>query len=365
MEGSGIAPGVVHTVGEWGNASSGPRENGRGFPFCFGWVVRAWGVDSNETEPAVEICDLRVDYGDFVAVNDVSLRVRAGEICGLVGPNGAGKTSTFRVLATLLHPTYGEVRIAGHDLFEEAGVARKQLGYMPDFAPVPSDLKAWEFLDLFAHAHGWRDGRERRGRVAECLEEVHLTEKREAWCRSLSRGQMQRLCLAKTLLHGPRVMILDEPASGMDPLSRRDLRRTLQSLAARGVAVIVSSHILSELADMCSSLCVMHGGRVLASGSVESVRRELGGGVRLLQVGVREGEEERVVAVLRGHPLVESHEVRDRGRVLLRFLGAGEDQTVLLGLLLGEGIGVRSLEEEPSGFEEMLVRIAGGERGAA
>lgn len=322
-------------------------------------------VESNETKPAVEICDLRVDYGEFVAVNDVSLRVGAGEVCGLVGPNGAGKTSTFRVLATLLHPTYGEVRIGGHDLFEEAAEARRQLGYMPDFAPVPSDLRAWEFLDLFAHAYGWRSGRERRDRVAACLEEVHLGSKRDAWCRSLSRGQMQRLCLAKTLLHGPRVMILDEPASGMDPLSRRDLRMTLQSLAARGVAVIVSSHILSELADMCSTLCVMHGGRVLANGPVEAVRRDLGGGVRLLQVGVRAGEEDRVAAVLRGHPLVEAFEVRERGRVLLRFLGEGEDQTALLGLLLGEGIGVRSLEEEPSGFEELLVKIAGGERRVA
>jgi ABC-2 type transport system ATP-binding protein len=205
--------------------------------------------------PAIEIRDLRVDYGNFVAVNDISLTVDPGEVYGMVGPNGAGKSSTFRVLATLNRPTYGDVKLCGLDLFEQTEDARRLLGYMPDLAPVPSDLKAWEFLDLYAHAYGLGSSKKRRERIDQCLEEVHLNDKRDAWCRALSRGQTQRLVLAKCLLHRPRVIVLDEPASGMDPLSRRDLRMTLRKLASDGVAVIVSSHILSELADMCTSRC--------------------------------------------------------------------------------------------------------------
>ncbi|MDA0765575.1 MAG: ABC transporter ATP-binding protein, partial [Verrucomicrobia bacterium] len=191
------------------------------------------------SEAAIEIRDLRVDYGDFVAVNDVSMSVPYGEVFGLVGPNGAGKTSTFKVLATLMEQTYGEVRLAGMDVLEETGQAREVMGYMPDLAPVPSDLKLWEFLDIHADTHRLGNSRERRVRVNECLEIVKLSEKSGAWCKSLSRGQMQRLVLAKTLLHRPRVLILDEPASGLDPLSRREMRLALQGLAREGATILV------------------------------------------------------------------------------------------------------------------------------
>lgn len=239
------------------------------------------------SEAAIEIRDLRVDYGDFVAVNDVSMSVPYGEVFGLVGPNGAGKTSTFKVLATLMEQTYGEVRLAGMDVLEETGQAREVMGYMPDLAPVPSDLKLWEFLDIHADTHRLGNSRERRVRVNECLEIVKLSEKSGAWCKSLSRGQMQRLVLAKTLLHRPRVLILDEPASGLDPLSRREMRLALQGLAREGATILVSSHILSELAEMCSSMCVMNQGRLLASGSAAEVRRTLGRAERGMTAVVR------------------------------------------------------------------------------
>ena len=261
---------------------------------------------------AIEIRDLRVDYGNFVAVNDISLSVPAGEVCGLVGPNGAGKTSTFKVLTTLMHPTYGEVRLCDMDLFEQPEAAREVLGYMPDLAPVPSDLRLWEFLDLFAHAHGIGASAKRRLRIEQCLEEVHLTDKRNSWCRELSRGQTQRLVLAKTLLHRPRVMVLDEPASGMDPLSRRDLRLTLRKLAENGVAIIVSSHILSELADMCTSLCVMNQGRILASGPVDEVRHQLGNADRTLVLTVLESSAGQAGEVLRSLPRVQELTVQGR-----------------------------------------------------
>ncbi len=310
-----------------------------------------------ESTPAIEIRDLRVDYGDFVAVNDISLKVAPGEVFGMVGPNGAGKSSTFRVLATLNRPTYGEVKLCGLDLLEQTEEARRLLGYMPDLAPVPSDLQAWEFLDLYAHAYGLGSGRKRRARIEECLAEVHLEDKRHAWCRSLSRGQTQRLVLAKCLLHRPRVVVLDEPASGMDPLSRRDLRLTLRKLAEDGVAVIVSSHILSELADMCTSLCVMNQGRILAAGSVDEVRAALGQAARAVTMVVLEGNGETAERFLAQATGV-SELLRQGERLSFRFTGDGLEQSRLLTAAISHGLPVRSLEEQKSSFEDILIQVA-------
>jgi ABC-2 type transport system ATP-binding protein len=166
---------------------------------------------------AVDIRSLRVDYGDFVAVDDLTLAVPPGEILGIVGPNGAGKTSTFRVLATLMEPTHGDVFFDGVDIAENPRQARRLMGYMPDLAPVPSDLKVWEFLDFYAAAYGLRDAHERRQRADRCLESVGLSNLRNNGCRELSRGQTQRVVLAQTHLHEPRVLLHDEPARGRDP----------------------------------------------------------------------------------------------------------------------------------------------------
>lgn len=310
--------------------------------------------------PAIDIRDLRVDYGDFVAVDDLTLRVPRGEVFGLVGPNGAGKTSTFRVVTTLMEPTYGEVRLDGVDAFEDLEAARRLLGYMPDLAPVPSDLKVWEFLDFHAAAYGLGTRARRRERVAECLEEVALAAQRDAWCRELSRGQTQRVVLAKTLLHRPRVLILDEPASGLDPLARRDLRHTLRKLAAAGATIFVSSHILSELAEMCSSLCVMNRGRLLASGTVEQVRAQLGSTERVLTATLLDRHEE-ARAWLAAHPAV--HDLRLAGeRVIFGFRGCDEAQADLIAALIRTGIRVRAFEERRSSFEDILVEVAENNR---
>ena len=310
-----------------------------------------------EAPPAIEIRDLRVDYGDFVAVNDISLTVAPGEVFGMVGPNGAGKSSTFRVLATLNRPTYGEVKLCGLDLLEQTEEARRLLGYMPDLAPVPTDLKAWEFLELYAHAYGLGSGRKRRDRIAECLAEVHLEDKREAWCRSLSRGQTQRLVLAKCLLHRPRVIVLDEPASGMDPLSRRDLRLTLRKLADEGVEVIVSSHILSELADMCTSLCVMNQGRILAAGPVDEVRAKLGHASRALTLVMIDGHGGAAETFLLEASGV-SELIRQGDRLSFRFTGEAISQSQLLTAAIQQGLPVRALEEQKSSFEDILIQVA-------
>ena len=310
--------------------------------------------------PAIDIRDLRVDYGNFVAVNDLTLQVPPGEVFGLVGPNGAGKTSTFRVLATLMQPTYGEVRLAGVDIFESTEAARQIMGYMPDLAPVPSDLKVWEFLDLFAAAYGLGNAAERKALAERCLGEVELIPQWNAFCKALSRGQTQRLVLAKTLLHDPKVMILDEPASGMDPLSRRNLRLALRRLAARGATVFVSSHILSELAEMCSSLCVMNRGQLLASGTVDEVRKALGRAERVLSVTVldRIGDVETWLAAQPHVARVENAS----GRVSFHYFGSHEEQASLLGGLLAGGFRVTTFEEQKSTFEDILVEVAEGNR---
>jgi ABC-2 type transport system ATP-binding protein len=230
------------------------------------------------------------------------------------------------------------------------------IGYMPDLAPVPSDLKVWEFLDFYADTHALGGRAQRRERVAEVLEAVSLTGQRESWCKELSRGQTQRVVLAKTLLHRPRVMILDEPASGLDPLSRRELRMTLQAYAKDGATIIVSSHILSELAEMCSSLCVMNEGSILASGTAAEVRRTLGRAERSLAVVVLERREE-IAAWLESQQGVHDLTVTEAG-IKFGFKGDDRGQAGLLTGIVEQGVAVKSFEEKSSSFEEILVGIA-------
>lgn len=306
--------------------------------------------------PAIDIRDLRVDYGNFVAVNDLTLSVPPGEVFGLVGPNGAGKTSTFRVLTTLMEPTYGEVNLCGVDILSDIESARRILGYMPDLAPVPSDLKVWEFLEFHAAAYRIGSRAARRDRVAECLEEVGLTGQRESWCKALSRGQTQRVVLAKTLLHRPSVLILDEPASGLDPLARRDLRQALRKLAATGATVFVSSHILSELAEMCSSLCVMNRGRLLASGTAEQVREQMGSHKRTLTVTVLARHQD-AATWLEAQASVHGLQLAEQ-QVVFEFTGNDEAQADLMEGLIQQGIRLRAFEEKRSSFEDILVEVA-------
>lgn len=312
---------------------------------------------SSETgSPALSIRDLRVDYGDFVAVRDISVDIARGEVFGLVGPNGAGKTSTFSVLATLLEPTYGEIRLAGHDLLEDTAAVRRLIGYMPDLAPVPSDLKLREFLNYYARVHNIGPRQVRKERVEEVLELVNLSDKAGDWCHKMSRGQTQRLVLAKTLLHRPEILILDEPASGLDPLSRRELRGILRELARDGVTVLISSHILTELAEMCTSLCVMNRGEILASGSASAVRQKLGSDIRTLRIGTY-GSPTEVSSALADYPGV-SEIIPAADHLQLHFRGEEQDQARLLAHLVRQDFPITTFTETTSTFEEILVQVA-------
>ncbi len=310
----------------------------------------------SQHSPAIDIRDLRVDYEKFTAVHDLSLTVPPGEVFGLVGPNGAGKTSTFKVLASLMQPTYGEVFLSGIDVLEDKEAARRVVGYMPDLAPVPRDLKCGEFLRFYARAYGLGNAKQCAARADECLEEVALSDQKMSWCHKLSRGQTQRLVLAKTMLHAPKVLILDEPASGLDPLARRELRATLRELASQGATIFISSHILTELAEMCTSICVMSHGKLLASGTVDEVRTQLGDNSRNisvvpLQALVQVPEWIHRFAGVNGASI-------DAGKISIDFIGDDESQASLLEEMIRKGLRMRSFSEKRSSYEEILIGVA-------
>ncbi len=300
---------------------------------------------------------IRVDYEGVTAVRDLDLNIPAGEIFGLIGPNGAGKTSTIRVLATLQEPTYGEVHIAGLDIAEHPARVRRILGYMPDLAPVYEDLKCWELLDLFAGAfHLPRAGR--RARVDECLDLVNLREKREALAGTLSRGMKQRLVLAKTLLPDPQVLLLDEPASGLDPYGRIEMRDTLKRLCETGNTVLISSHILSELSGFCTSIGIMQRGRLLVSGEIDEIAGRLAPGRRLVVELLQ--PDERALALfdeLEGVSVAE----RSEERVELDFAGTDAEAVELLRRLVREGLPVKAFHERHMDVEDILLQVGARE----
>ena len=220
----------------------------------------------------IEVIDLKVHYGSTVALDQLSFSVKPGSIYGLVGPNGAGKTSAIKTLATLIEPTFGEVRINQISALHQPEKVRGFLGYMPDFPPVYEDLKVWEFCDYFAHAYGLR-GEEKRSRVLQGLHATSLNEHKHQFCKTLSRGMKQRALLAKTLVHDPSVLLLDEPAANLDPKSRIELRSILKKLADSGKTILISSHVLSEIEDTCDSIGFMQSGKMVRSGTLDEVLR--------------------------------------------------------------------------------------------
>ena len=254
------------------------------------------GSSTVSERPALELRSIRVEYDQLVAVKDVSLTVYPGMIFGLLGPNGAGKTSLMSCVAGLVEATYGEVLINGLSLHDQRAEALASLGFQPDVPPMAEGLTVYEFLELFASAYGLKPSI-RAERIESLLALVKLMEHRDAYAQGLSRGMRQRLFLAKTMLPSPRLMILDEPASGLDPMSRRDLAELIKRLAKEGVAVVISSHVLEELNGVCDSLAVMANGEVLDQGRIEEVRARLNPPpeleLRFLE-GVSEESERRV-----------------------------------------------------------------------
>lgn len=230
--------------------------------------------NSKSTEMIIETKDLVKRYGKLTAVNHLSLEVPRGAIYGFVGPNGAGKTSTMRILTTLMLPSSGQAFVAGHEVTKDPRAVRRVIGYMPDFFGVYDDMKVWEYLDFFAACYDIPES-ERPGMINDLLELVDLSHRRDDMVDKLSRGMKQRLCLARTLAHDPQVLILDEPASGLDPRARVEIRELLVELARMGKTIFFSSHILADVAEICTHIGIVEAGQMVMQGGMEEVKRQL------------------------------------------------------------------------------------------
>jgi len=304
----------------------------------------------------IRIRDLRVDYDNVCAVRDLSLEVAPGEVCGLIGPNGAGKTTTMRAMIGLIEPTYGEINVMGVDVRENPQDVCQVVGFMPDFPPVYEDLLVWEFLDLFAASYGIPRS-ERPAEVGRHLDMVGLAEKRDALVVELSRGMRQRLMLAKTLIPEPRALLLDEPASGVDPQGRIDLKYILRRLASEGKTVLISSHILAEMNEFCTSVAIMERGRLVVSGRIEDVNRRIMGDT-LLAVEVL-GESELFLSVV-GADSRASPVERKNGTFEFRFRGDALAASDLLATLIHKGVRIASFERRKDNLEELFLKVGSG-----
>jgi ABC-2 type transport system ATP-binding protein len=305
----------------------------------------------------IEVIHFTKRYGDFVAVDDLTFTIGKGEIFGFIGPNGAGKSTTIRFLATLLRPTSGEGRIAGHSVVNDPMAVRRVIGFMPDDFGVYDGMKVWEFLDFFAVAYEIPRSH-RKQIIGQVLELLDLTHKRDDYVNGLSKGMKQRLCLAKTLVHDPPVLILDEPASGLDPRARLEMKALLNELKGMGKTILVSSHILSELADFCTSIGIIERGKLLAADSIQNIQRQLRSH-RVLKVRVLDTTTDRAASILRDDRGVRSIESYDH-TLTCEFEGQEDDLARLLHRLIGAGVNVHQFSEEQLSLEEVFMMITKG-----
>ncbi len=310
----------------------------------------------------IEIQGLTKKYGDLTALNDLTLTIDEGEVFGFIGPNGAGKTTTMRILTTLLKPTSGKAWVAGESVIDNPRAVRRNIGYMPDFFGVYDDMKVWEYLDFFAACYDI-PAVTRLGMIDDLLALVDLGHKKDAFVDSLSRGMKQRLCLARTLAHDPQVLILDEPASGLDPRARIEMRELLRELKLMGKTIFFSSHILSEVADICTSIAILEAGSLVAYGDMTEMKRQLRAH-RLIQLRVL-GELMPVQEFLLRHEAVESiitAEEADIPSDALRFDFTGDDESLsdLLASLIANNFRVVGFQEETGDLEDVFLQVTKG-----
>ena len=318
----------------------------------------------------IETRDLTKMYGDLYALNRLTLKLERGDVYGFIGPNGAGKTTTMRILATLLNPTWGEATVCGYSIYNGAKEIRRVIGYMPDFFGVYDDMKVIEYLEFFAAAYRIK-GPERRKKCDQVLELVELGYKRDALVTSLSRGMTQRLGLARVLLHEPQVLLLDEPASGLDPRARIEMRELLKELRKMGKTILVSSHILPELADICNKIGIIERGKLLFDGDVATairqVRKQL-----IYDVQVGENEINQAMDLLARDERVERVEKRDAEEFdELRKIDSGEilcvtlkdgvtDGSFIANIIVQNGLKLRKLNQEQIDLEDVFMGITKG-----
>jgi len=303
----------------------------------------------------IRIENLRKEYDELVAVNDLTLEIPEGEIYGLIGPNGAGKTTTIRMACGLLTPTAGRVLINGIDVHEKPEEAQKHIGYLSDFFAVYEDLKVWEYLDYFAHAYKLPEEVIPQ-RVNEAIEQVNLEVKKDSLIKGLSRGMKQRLGIARAVIHRPRVLLLDEPASGLDPKARIDLRNLLMDLNARGATILISSHILTEMEGFCTSIGIMEKGRMVRSGRIESISaaETLNRSVRAAWLG--DGAT-HVQAALAAFAQVSSVAVNGQ-EAAFQFAGSDAELAQLLAALVAGGVPLVGFHEMKQTVEDIYLKVS-------
>jgi len=309
----------------------------------------------------IETKDLTKRYKNVTAVNNLNLNVDEGAIYGFVGPNGAGKTTTMHILTTLLQPTSGEAYVGGYSATRQPRDVRRVIGYMPDFFGVYDDMKVWEYLDFFAACYDIPES-ERPALIRDLLDLVDLTHRADDMVDTLSRGMKQRLCLARTLAHDPQVLILDEPASGLDPRARIEIRQLLVELAHMGKTIFFSTHILADVAEICTQVGIIEAGQLVMEGSVEEMMRRL--------VPHREivitllGDADSAKQILTGYVGVESVEETksetDRPRLTVEFVGEDTDINRLLVALIQANVPVMHFMEETRDLESVFMRATKG-----
>jgi ABC-2 type transport system ATP-binding protein len=304
----------------------------------------------------IELIDFGKDYGNFTAVGSLNLSIAAGEMFGFIGPNGAGKSTTIRFLATLLSATRGEGLVNGHSVTQDPLAVRRSVGYMPDNFGVYDGMKVWEFLDFFAVAYEIPRAR-RRTVIGEVLELLDLAHKRDDFVNGLSRGMKQRLCLAKTLVHDPPVLILDEPSSGLDPRARLEVKALLKELRRMGKTILISSHILTELADCCTSIGIIERGQLLMHGPIDEVYRRIRGN-RMIEIRFLEGMD-RGLSIIRSSPHTRDVQVEDH-QVTVEMAADDDQVSALLTELAKSDVRLRSFYEKEPTLEDVFMLVTKG-----
>ncbi len=304
----------------------------------------------------IETRNLTKRYGDLIAVNNINLRLEDGDVFGFIGPNGSGKTTTMRMVATLLNPDHGEAYVCGKSIYTNQEEIRRLVGFMPDFFGVYDDMTVIEYLEFFAAAYRI-DGSDRRKVAEEKLEIVDMTFKRDAMVSQLSRGQTQRIGLARTLLHDPQVLLLDEPASGLDPRARIEIRNMLKRLGEMKKTVIVSSHILPELADVCTHVGIIEKGNLLFDGNVAEVMKKARERVRLhIQVN---GDMQKAAKMIGENDASENTQV-ENDMIVVTLKPEVDDYSFLSKLIIENGFGLKLFREEEVNLETAFMELTKG-----
>ncbi|MEK7486282.1 MAG: ABC transporter ATP-binding protein [Planctomycetota bacterium] len=309
----------------------------------------------------IEVQELNKQFGSFSALKNVSFKAEKGEIVGFIGPNGAGKTTMIRILATLEDPSSGTAKISGYSVLNDPEKVRQSIGFMPDYYGTYDGIEVWEYLDFFAAAY--KIPRSKRKKiVADVMELTDLTQVPNKLISTLSKGMKQRLCLAKTLIHDPQVLILDEPAAGLDPRARIELKMLLKELSTMGKTILISSHILTELADFIHSVVIIEHGEVKAFGSINTIREafheKISKESQLLLIQVHQQSEE-AFEILKKNECVLQAEIKSNG-IEFEFLGSDGEIYLVLKDLIDKQIPITSLKKIEKGLEDIFMQVTDG-----